>query len=119
MSRFLIHRVITSIITLFLASIVVFIGVRLLPGDPAQALAGESANPEMLEAIREQFGLNQPIIVQYFTYIGQALTGNLGVSTRHATPVADILLARLPVTLQPPGTAIPIGLLLRLTAACL
>lgn len=116
MSRFLIHRVITSVITLFLASIVVFIGVRLLPGDPAQALAGESANPAMLEAIREQFGLNQPIIVQYFTYIGQALTGNLGVSTRDGIPVADILLERLPVTLQLAGMAILIGLVLGVTA---
>lgn len=116
MSRFLIHRVITSVITLFLASIVVFIGVRLLPGDPAQALAGESASPEMLEAIREQFGLNQPIIVQYFNYIGQALTGNLGVSTRDGIPVAQILLERLPVTLQLAGMAILIGLILGVTA---
>jgi peptide/nickel transport system permease protein len=116
MTRFLLHRVITSIITLFLASIVVFIGVRSLPGDPAQALAGESADPALLEAVREQFGLNEPLIVQYFTYIGQALTGNLGVSTRDSIPVAQILLERLPVTLQLAGMAILIGLLLGVTA---
>lgn len=116
MSRFLLHRVITSIVTLFLASIVIFIGVRLLPGDPAQALAGESANPAMLDAIREQFGLNEPLIVQYFTYIGQVLTGNFGVSTRDGIPVAQILMERLPVTLQLAGMAVLFGLLLGVTA---
>lgn len=110
---------ITSIITLFLASIVVFIGVRLLPGDPAQALAGESADPALLDAIREQFGLNQPILVQYFNYIGQALTGNLGVSTRDNLPVADLLAERLPVTLQLAGMAIAIGLIIGVTAGVL
>ena len=116
MTRFIFQRVITSVITLFLASIVVFIGVRLLPGDPAQVLAGESADPALLEAIREQFGLNQPIWVQYFTYIGQALTGNLGVSTRDNIPVAEILLQRLPITLELAGLAILVGLVIGITA---
>lgn len=115
----MLHRVITSVVTLFLASIVVFIGVRLLPGDPAQVLAGESADPELLAAIREQFGLNQPIVVQYFNYIGQALTGNLGVSTRDNIPVAQILMERLPVTLQLAGMAIVIGLLIGVSAGVL
>lgn len=116
MTRFIFQRVLTSIITLFLASIVVFIGVRLLPGDPAQVLAGESADPALLEAIREQFGLNQPIWVQYFNYIGQALTGNLGVSTRDNIPVAEILLQRLPITLELAGLAILVGLMIGITA---
>lgn len=116
MNRFIAQRVITSVITLFLASIVVFIGVRLLPGDPAQVLAGESADPALLNAIREQFGLNQPIWVQYVTYVGQALTGNLGVSTRDNIPVVEILLQRLPITLELAGLAILIGLLIGITA---
>jgi peptide/nickel transport system permease protein len=115
-NRFIAQRVITSVITLFLASIVVFIGVRLLPGDPAQVLAGESADPALLNAIREQFGLNQPIWVQYVTYVGQALTGNLGVSTRDNIPVVEILLQRLPITLELAGLAILIGLLIGITA---
>ena len=116
MTRFILQRVITSVITLFLASIVVFIGVRLLPGDPAQVLAGESADPALLDAIREQFGLNQPIWVQYFNYIGQALTGNLGVSTRDNIPVAEILLQRLAITLELAGLAILVGLVIGITA---
>ena len=116
MVRFIIQRTITSLITLVLASIVVFIGVRLLPGDPALVMAGESADPAVLEAIREQFGLNEPVWVQYITYIGQALQGNLGISTRDRIAVTEILLQRLPITLELAGLAILVGLLIGLTA---
>jgi peptide/nickel transport system permease protein len=112
----MLQRVITSIVTLFLASIVVFVGVRLLPGDPALVLAGETADPAVVAAIREQFGLNQPIWVQYFNYVGQALQGNFGVSTRDRIPVAEILLQRLPITLELAGLAILVGVLIGLTA---
>ncbi len=112
----MLQRVITSIVTLFLASIVVFVGVRLLPGDPALVLAGETADPEVVAAIREQFGLNQPIWVQYFNYVGQALQGNFGVSTRDRIPVGEILLQRLPITLELAGLAILVGVLIGLTA---
>ena len=112
----MLQRVITSIVTLFLASIVVFVGVRLLPGDPALVLAGETADPAVVAAIREQFGLNQPIWIQYFNYVGQALQGNFGVSTRDRIPVAEILLQRLPITLELAGLAILIGVLIGLTA---
>ncbi|WP_241979697.1 ABC transporter permease [Cryobacterium suzukii] len=112
----MLQRVITSIVTLFLASIVVFVGVRLLPGDPALVLAGETADPAVVAAIREQFGLNQPIWIQYFNYVGQALQGNFGVSTRDRIPVAEILLQRLPITLELAGLAILVGVLIGLTA---
>jgi peptide/nickel transport system permease protein len=106
----------TSLVTLFLASIVVFVGVRLLPGDPAVVMAGESADPAVIAAIRDELGLNHPIWVQYFSYIGQALHGNLGISTRDNVPVAQILLQRLPITLELAGLAILVGLLVGLTA---
>ncbi|WP_255409296.1 ABC transporter permease [Cryobacterium sp. Y57] len=112
----MLQQVITSIVTLFLASIVVFVGVRLLPGDPALVLAGETADPAVVAAIREQFGLNQPIWIQYFNYVGQALQGNFGVSTRDRIPVAEILLQRLPITLELAGLAILVGVLIGLTA---
>lgn len=112
----MLQQVITSIVTLFLASVVVFVGVRLLPGDPALVLAGETADPAVVAAIREQFGLNQPIWIQYFNYVGQALQGNFGVSTRDRIPVAEILLQRLPITLELAGLAILVGVLIGLTA---
>jgi peptide/nickel transport system permease protein len=104
------------LITLFLASVAVFVSVRMLPGDPAQVLAGETADPQLIVAIRAQFGLDQPIWVQYFTYVGQVLGGNLGVSTRDGIPVSEILLQRLPVTLELAGLAILVGLLIGVTA---
>ena len=116
MSRFMLNRFLASLATLFMASIVVFVGVRALPGDPALVLAGESADPTALAAIRVQFGLNESVPVQYMRYIGQALHGNLGMSTRDRIPVAEILLQRLPITLELAGLAILVGLLIGISA---
>ncbi len=116
MTRYIAQRCAISLITLFLASVAVFVSVRMLPGDPAQVLAGETADPQLIVAIRAQFGLDQPIWVQYFTYVGQVLGGNLGVSTRDGIPVSEILLQRLPVTLELAGLAILVGLLIGVTA---
>jgi len=115
-TRYIAQRCAISLITLFLASVAVFVSVRMLPGDPAQVLAGETADPQLIAAIRAQFGLDQPIWVQYFTYVGQVLGGNLGVSTRDGIPVSEILLQRLPVTLELAGLAILVGLLIGVTA---
>jgi peptide/nickel transport system permease protein len=87
-------------LTLVLASIVVFIGVRALPGDPATAMAGEEATPETVAAISARLGLDQPIPVQYFTFVGNALRGDFGESVRTGTPVQDMIGATLPVTVQ-------------------
>ena len=100
MRSFLLRRLGTSLLVLVLASIVVFVGVRALPGDAALALAGEERDPVVLEQIREQYGLNDPVPVQYFRYIGNSLTGDLGFSTRTGLDVAQIILDRLPVTLE-------------------
>lgn len=116
MARFLVNRTLASIVTLVLASIIIFIGVRALPGDPAQALAGESATPAQLEAIREQFGLDKPIWIQYVQYVGQVLKGNFGVSTRDGLPVTGLILERLPVTLELALLAIVIGIVIGVSA---
>ena len=87
MTRYLITRLWQSAVTLILASLVVFIGVRQLPGDPALAMAGEEATPERVEAIREQLGLNEPLFTQYVTFVGNMLRGDLGESTRTGTAV--------------------------------
>lgn len=99
MARYLLTRLWQSAITLVLASIVVFVGVRLLPGDPALALAGEEASPERLAAIRDSLGLNDSIVVQYIRFAGTIVRGDLGNSTRTGTPVATMIEATLPVTL--------------------
>ena len=99
MTRYLWTRLWQSLVTLVLASLVIFIGIRQLPGDPAIAMAGEEASPEQLEAVRSQLGLDQPLPAQYFSFIGRLLHGDLGQSTRTGTPVTDLIATTLPVTL--------------------
>lgn len=73
--------------------------IRLIPGDPARVLAGLMASEEDVELIREQLGLNKPLYVQYFTYMANLFTFNLGVSARTDSPVLYEVMARLPNTL--------------------
>ncbi|WP_037950859.1 ABC transporter permease [Streptomyces sp. PRh5] len=95
-----IRRLGESLITLFLVSIVVFAGVRALPGDTATALAGEEPTPEAIAQIRESYGLDDNIAVQYVRYVRHAATGDLGVSSRTGLPVLDSVMEALPVTLE-------------------
>jgi peptide/nickel transport system permease protein len=94
------RRLLESAVTLVLASIVVFLGVRALPGDPARALAGEEADPVAIAAIRERYGLDQPLPVQYVRYLEQVLQGDLGRSMRTGLPVTETIAHALPVTIQ-------------------
>lgn len=100
MLRYTFHRLWQSALTLLLASIVVFIGVRALPGDPATAMAGEEATPETIAAVSAKLGLDKPLPVQYLTFLGNALRGDFGESVRTGTPVKDMIGATLPVTVQ-------------------
>ena len=99
MARYLLTRLWQSAVTLVLASVVDFIGVRQLPGDPALALAGEEASPRQVAAIRADLGLDDPLVVQYLRFVGAFLRGDLGQSTRTGTPVTELIGATLPVTL--------------------
>jgi len=98
--RYLLNRAWQSLVTLFLATVVVFLGVRALPGDPALALAGEDRTPEVLAAIRQQYGLDQSLPVQFWHFVSNALHGDLGTSIRTGTSVASMLRTALPVTIE-------------------
>lgn len=100
MAAYVLTRVRQSVITLFLVSVVVFAGIRALPGDPALALAGEERSPAALAAIRAEYGLDDNIVIQYGRFIGHALTGDLGTSSRTGLPVSDAIGQALPVTLE-------------------
>ncbi|MDP9436013.1 MAG: ABC transporter permease [Actinomycetota bacterium] len=100
MGGYLLRRLGTSALVLLLASIVVFVGVRALPGDAALALAGEERDPAQLEQIREKYGLDDPVAVQYLRYVGSSLQGDLGFSTRNGSDVAEVIVERLPITLE-------------------
>ncbi|WCN79195.1 ABC transporter permease [Micromonospora sp. LH3U1] len=100
MARYLLTRAWQSALTLLLSTIVVFFGVRALPGDPALALAGEDRSPEALEAIRHHYGLDQPLPLQFAQYVERMAQGDFGVSIRTGTPVSSMLTTALPVTVE-------------------
>ncbi|POX38821.1 peptide ABC transporter [Streptomyces sp. Ru73] len=119
MSRYLLTRLRQSLITLFLVSVVVFAGIRALPGDPALALAGEERSPQALAAIREAYGLNDNIVVQYGRFAGHALTGDLGTSARTGLPVLDSIRNALPVTLELAALSLLLAVVLGIGAGVL
>src|SRR5690606_30717290 len=100
MIRLIGKRLLEIIPTLLILSVIIFLLQRLLPGDPAIALAGEEAGAELIEQIRQQYGLDRPLPLQYFDWIGGVLQGDLGQSMRMRRPVLDLIASRLPVTLQ-------------------
>jgi peptide/nickel transport system permease protein len=84
----------------FLVSVATFMMTELLPGDPAVAILGENATPERVAVVREQLGLDKPIVTRYLDWAGGALTGDFGRSLISNQPVLDAFKERLPVTLQ-------------------
>ncbi|WP_433650343.1 ABC transporter permease [Micromonospora zamorensis] len=119
MARYLLTRAWQSALTLLLSTIVVFVGVRALPGDPALALAGEDRSPEALEAIRRHYGLDQPLPVQFAQYVERMAQGDFGVSIRTGTPVSSMLTTALPVTVELSVLAILIASVLGVGAGVL
>ena len=85
------RRLILALITLFIISVIVFMGVEALPGDSATAYLGQHATPESLEALREEFGLNRPVFLRYFDWLKGILRGDLGVSVLRRKPVAELI----------------------------
>ena len=100
MLRYIGRRILIAIPTLIIVSVLVFALQKLLPGDPVLTMAGEERDPQVLEYLRERYRLNDPIPVQYFAWIGAALTGNLGISLRTDIPVLQLILSKLPVTIE-------------------
>jgi peptide/nickel transport system permease protein len=115
MGGFLLKRVGAALIVVWLASILVFAGIRALPGDPALALGGESRDPALLAAIRHKYGLDRPLPVQYAKWAWLALHGDLGIDTREL-PVAHTIVTRLPITLELAFLAVVFGSLVGITA---
>jgi peptide/nickel transport system permease protein len=98
--EFLVRRAFISAVTLLLISLIVFTGVRMIPGDPARVLAGTDADAAGLEEIREKYGLNAPLPLQYARWLGLALRGDLGESIRTRSPVAWTVARKLPITVE-------------------
>lgn len=116
MLRFVLQRLLALVPLLLVVSLVVFSLVLLIPGDPAYMLAGEDASPETVAKIREELGLDQPVLVRYGQWLWALLQGDLGTSLFSEQPVADVILQRLPVTLSLALTAIFIALAVSIPA---
>ena len=119
MLNFLPRRLLQLIPTLFLVSVMIFMLQQLLPGDPALVMAGEEKDPEVIEQIRKQYRLDQPLPVQYLYWIGGVLQGDLGESMRIKQPVASLIADKLPVTLQLATMAMAFALLIGIPAGIL
>lgn len=100
MLRYALTRLWQSAIAIVVSSILVFLGARLLPGDPALALAGEEATPERLAEARAQMGLDQPLWVQYVRFVDRFVHGDFGQSLRTGTSVKSMLATTIPVTVE-------------------
>ncbi len=120
MLRHIAQQVATVIPVLLLVSGMVFLFAHLAPGDPITALAGDQAlDPAVIERLRAQYGLDRPMVVQYVTWVGNVLTGDLGYSFRTRQDVASLIFGRLVVTGSLALLATAIGLTVALTSGVL
>jgi len=116
--RYVLRRGAAFVATLFFVSLLVFVVIRVLPGDPALIIMGTEGSPEVAAKLRQSMGLDRPIPVQYVDWLGRALRGDLGMSIQYDVPVGRLVLSRLPVTIPLTamatlfmiGAAIPLGL---------
>jgi len=97
---YLLRRLVEALPTLFLVSVVVFFLTRILPGDPVRLLLGEEPDPKVAEEVRRSLGLDRPLLVQYASWLWNLFQGDLGRSIKDGTPVARLILEKLPTTLE-------------------
>lgn len=121
LSSLIIKRLIFGVITLIVISLIISLGVEMLPGDLAEAMLGQAATPENVAAFRKEMGLDLPMHTRYLNWIGGVLQGDLGTSLASKRPVADLLSKRLGNTLFLAGVsaaiAVPVAIMLGMLAA--
>lgn len=121
MTLLILRRIALGILTLLLVSALIFAGTQLLPGDVASAILGQNATPESLAVLREQLGLDQPILQRYISWLTGFVTGDLGNSLANQQPVADLLWPRFYNTMALAAFAavisVPVAIILGLISA--
>ncbi len=100
LGRYLLRRILQIIPVLLGISLIVFMLVRLIPGDPARAMLGTRATPELVAQMHSQFGLDKPLWQQYFDFMGSVLHGQFGISFFYQTQVGGLVFDRIPVTVE-------------------
>ena len=116
MTAYLLKRLGMSAVTFALVAVTVFVLIRLVPGDPASLMLGEAATEGQLEILRKRWGLDQPLPLQFGHWIGEVLTGNLGISTRTGEAVLPLILDRFQVSAIIVLTAMAIAVLIAIPA---
>jgi peptide/nickel transport system permease protein len=115
------RRLAMGVVTLWVVTVLVFVGTEILPGDVAEAILGQSATPEAVAAIREQLNLDRPAVVRYADWLGNLLQGDLGISLAANIPISEMISGRLKNTLilaaLTAAFAVPLSLALGLAAA--
>lgn len=114
--KFLVRRLLYTAVVLVGVMIVVFSIIQLVPGDPVRIALGTRYTEESYLALRAASGLDRPVVEQFFSYLGNAITGDLGVSFRNGAPVTEILLERIPATLSLATAGLVIALLISVPA---
>ena len=121
MQRMVIQRIIIGIITLWVVSVLVFIGTSVLPGDVAEIVLGQTATPETLAAYRAENGLDQPLYMQYASWLGGMFTGDLGISKAGGASISNLIGGRFGNTMFLAGVvaiiSVPLSVFLGLLAA--
>jgi len=112
LARFLLARVIGLVLTLLAASLVVFVVLDILPGDPAALMLGTSARPDTLAALRHQIGFDQPASLRYALWVAGLAHGDFGISYTYGVPVAGLIAARVMVSLPLAVMAIALSTLI-------
>jgi len=116
MLRFLARRALIAIPTILIVTVLVFALQRLLPGDPILTIAGEERDPQVLAFLRDKYRLDDPILVQYFAWLAQVFRGDFGISLRTDLPVLELILSKLPVTLELAALAMLVALAIGIPA---
>ena len=115
-TRYILQRLLTTFFVVFGITFVVFMIIQLVPGDPARVVLGVAASEENVAALRERLGLNRPVWVQYGTWLGGLVQGDMGDSLITGQSVTEQIVQRLPATLTLAGAGLLIGLLIALPA---
>lgn len=116
MAGYVARRLAQAAVALLGVSVVVFALIHLVPGDPVRTALGTRFDPDLYAALVARAGLDQPIVIQYFDWLGRALGGDLGVSFRTGQPVTEALMQRVPATVWLAGASVLIGLVIALPA---
>ncbi len=120
MTLYILRRLVQLIPVLFIASFIVFFIIHLIPGDPVEIMLGEERyDRQQYELLRKKMNLDQPVHVQYLSWLGRVVQGDLGQSLRTQRPVLDTVLERFPATLYLAAAALVIGILIALPAGTL